>query len=231
MFKNILNNLSTIQKIIILVVIELTFIGLLILTTIITINQTKQVNVQNWDSVDISYEQKQSLQEQLYSFIYTKFPLSKNFNVNDVKIRDGSFKKEGQSIFFIIDIDSLKATYTIEITSDSKNNASDDILINCPRKDQMKYQETFCDGMYNNTSSPELYLPYTSYKSNIQERSTYEWSIMINPKNSQEFIMDLKTCEDQNLYDQRYNAAMKWLKATPIQIDKYHIEIETSCEG
>lgn len=228
MFRNFINNLSRNQKIILIIISQILIIGLILLVIQITTyrpnsSDIKQEEIIKEQNSNISNDKISVLKQQLFYFLHNKYNLTDSTQINDIFIRENSYYEKDNIAHFLIDIDSLKATYAIEISlyKDSPNS----VLINCPPKDQMKYPETFCEGMYNNTSSAELYLPYKKY-TNSQDKKSLLWSIQTS---GQKINITTKKCTDQD-NDIYYQEAINWLKSTPINLEKYTIQTHSFCE-
>lgn len=74
---------------------------------------------------------------------------------SDIYIRDGSYfsikTDDFDTASFIVDIDSLKASYKVSFAYPSEEYTSINPVIDCPSLSDMKYPETECVGMYSTT--------------------------------------------------------------------------------
>lgn len=92
-------------------------------------------------------------------FLHLKNFLNIKKSPQDIFIRENSyqkteFKNNKVSESFIIDIDSLKISYTIDYQTPIQKKSPYPIVINCPKKPDQKYQ-TKCQGIFNNSESIE----------------------------------------------------------------------------
>lgn len=175
---------------------------------------------------------KKTLLSQIYRAIQDSLPLDVDEStfVSDARIRDDSYTEtvEGDmtSANFLLDIDSLKMTYSVSFAweKNKKEVLPDSIIVNCPPIYDMKYPETTCYGMYNETSSPELYLPYTTYK----DDGTAKYQITITPEL---YFINIYTnaCGDTALAEEFKKEALDWLKETPIKYKNYSLYYDDVC--
>ena len=218
----------------IIALIFLIIIGVTINNIVEKSNQP--LTIKNYDrylsSAPESYEE--TLLTQIYSLIQDSLPVGTDEDsfVRDAEIRKDSFtenKEDGiTSTHFLLDIDSLKMTYTVDFawSKSKKEILPDSIIVNCPPISEMKYPETTCYGMYNTTSSPELYLPYTAFA----EDGKIKYQLTL----SQDlYIINIYTnaCNDKALENQYREEALEWLKSTPINYENYSLYYDNVCKN
>ena len=140
--------------------------------------------------------------------------------INDAKIREGTFsKKENEdeiSVRFVLDIDSIEQTYVVATGWTKDLSVIRDVTINCPPVSEMKYPDTVCRGMYNNTESLDLYLPYI-VKSKVEGGGA---DIYIDGNEFNRTIdVYLSTCDTDTLHKQ----AEAYLDSIPTDLSDYSI--------
>lgn len=169
--KTLYTNLSKVQRIGLIIFIQ--FIVVILIATIIRFSFQEKDHIDTVYSDEVSSIQVPAknwavFENSLWDLIEDRVgDVSENI-IKDVVIRDGTYQETeldgGKSANFIIDIDSIKQTYTVSIgwATDPKSGDEiyDNVIINCPPRSEMKYPETICQGMYNSTYSLDLYLPY-----------------------------------------------------------------------
>lgn len=238
-FSNLLTNLKSMPektKRIILVIIVFIIILILGFTIRDIMDKSNQpLTIKNYNkylsSAPDDYEK--TLLSQIYAVTKDNLPIGTDENtfIRDAEIRKDSFSKNKEngvtSTHFLLDIDSLKMTYTVDFawSKDKKKILSDSIVVNCPPISEMKYPETKCYGMYNNTSSPELYLPYTSFT----EDGQIKYQITLS---EDLYIINIYTnaCDNKNLERQYKEEALEWLKSTPINYQNYSLYYDNVCK-
>lgn len=228
MFRNFIANLSKNQKIFGIIILEIIFMITIISIVKVCTEPKTSISLQNTESVqnENTKGQLDGLEKQLYSFLRSKFGINDNNIIADAKVRDNSYEKTSSGVKFIVDIDSLKATYVIDIENTSKDDTHpNSAVISCPPISQMKYPETYCEGMYNNTGSPELYLPHV-----VQDQENgIKWEIVQSSNNSSNIIIAIRSCDDEALFNQYRLEATKWFDETPIKQTDYKITTKDFC--
>lgn len=231
MLNSLWENLSKNQKITFLVVIQIFIIIILavILNSVLG-SERQHVTVEN-ESVlsNVPESDRQLLNEQLWGVIQNNVTGVDRSVINDAVVRDGTYEETddengNMGATFLLDIDSIKQTYAVSIvwSTDSKNTIADSVYINCPPIDQMKYPETVCHGMYNDTYSLDLYLPYIVYPEGYDDENAYPMA----PNYLVEGDEDAKTIDimvSSCAPDKYKEEALKYLESTPIDLSDYQI--------
>jgi len=149
-------NLTTKQKIALVAVILL--IPVVIIVSVVMMNLPKGpiAKIQNLDQymTTASDSDKYKLQSNLYKFLKSKHKA--DIEELNIYIRDNSYKENGvddedKMADFIIDIEEIKASYTVSFVFPGNNLTSENPTFDCPALSEMKYPETNCKGMYNST--------------------------------------------------------------------------------
>ena len=164
-------NLSAKQKVGLLFVVQVIIIIIIASILHVFLQPKEHIDIyeENRLESNIPKENMEYFKRTLWDLISRNESSVSESIIDDVKIREGTYSEteheNGRTANFIIDIDSIKQTYTVSLGwSDNKNKddeiAYNDIVINCPPQNQMKYPETVCRGMYNDTHSLDLYLPW-----------------------------------------------------------------------
>lgn len=176
MWHILINNLSRNQKIVIVLVLQIFVILSIVVLLQNVFNSEKDHmvdasanNVNTAIAEDVPNDLEVSFEKTLWNVLSMNVD-GLDENKVDYTVREGSYEfndSDGaSSATFLVDIDSLKQTYAVSIAwsgDNRKGSMPPDILINCPPLNQMKYPETVCQGMYNNTYSMDLYFPYDGY--------------------------------------------------------------------
>ena len=150
-----LANLSKKQKIA-LFLAPIFIIGIIV-ATFFALTYQKIAVIQNVNQylTSATGREKFVLQRSLYQFLTRTF--GEDTDPDDIFIRDGTFTEEQGSDYntanFIIDIDSLKISYTILFAFPFDNITSANPIIDCPSFSETKYPDTYCVGMYNSTEA------------------------------------------------------------------------------
>lgn len=230
MFSGIsLQNFSLRQKIIIAIIIEIFILVIIGSVAFLIFRKPDSVPIRETNSISDSSIQDQigGVETQLYSLLRGNSLIYEGQKISDATIREGSYENTSYGAKFIVDIDSLKATYIIEVESmDDGLEHPNGINISCPPIDQMKYQDTFCKGSYNNTASPELYLPHVVYA----QDGTISWEIVESGLSYNTIVVAVRSCGDANTYAKNAQEAKNWLDNTPIKQDEHSIIYREYCD-
>ena len=203
-------NLSKKQKIGLLFSVQI-IVAIIIASVLhMSLQPKEHVIIQNngsWVNSNIPSKNMDIFRKTLWDLISEQNNAIHESVINDVVIREGSYSEteheNGKSAEFIIDIDSIKQTYTVSIgwpkSGDDNTTTYNDVVIDCPPQNQMKYPETICYGMYNNTYSLDLYLPWqidSPYKDRYEyagpevhvdgDESTHTITVSLAPCNNME---------------------------------------------
>ena len=208
MLKTFYGNLSKGGKIILWVFLQTLVVIILALAIHIVFQSKTRIEIENGGEVTsaIPDEYMENFKKTLWELISSNVDnIDKNV-IDDVVIRDGTYEEvineNVKSVNFIIDIDSIKQTFAVSIgwSENSKDGPDNNVSIECPPVDEMKYPETVCYGMYNNTYSLDLYLPHTVYPEGSEDdgvtapnymitgdESTKTLDIMVSACNAEKF--------------------------------------------
>lgn len=211
------------------------FVPVLIIIVIISsfiihiiIQESQKISVTNLDEKASSAPiiEKDLFRRQLKNVILLN-PDIKASDIKDAVIRNGSYSEKTRdgitTAKFIIDIDSIKQSYTVDFSWSDTESLSTNIFIECPTVFESKYPDSNCVGMYTTSSSPELYLPY---KGTTKSGISYE--ISVKQYNGRDFYFEVSTKNCQNL-DEAKAAAEAWLNTTPLK-SLYPIEVKRFCD-
>ena len=242
--RNLLQNLSHGQKIVILIVLQVIFI-IMIVSIVNSIISKPRDHVATLDDngilKDIPRAELDLYEQELWKVIEaTDNSLDKSI-IKDAVVREGSYTEEKREIgdkgeishqvSFIIDIDSIQQSYKV-ILGWSKNDLTTPI-IDCLPVSEAKYPNSFCQGTYRNSNSLALYLPYqieSPYKAEYDfvgpdvyidgDESTHVITVWLTPCNNRE---------------ENKEKANEYIKTIP-NYEEYQIEyiinsgIDTVCE-
>lgn len=231
MFKNLWVNLSRNQKIGIMIVLQVVFLGLIAGVVNQAMQPPENVEVVNESETRVPEDRWNGIKNEIWHLVENNVSDLTKANIDDAVIRDGtyeeSFENDITTATFLLDIDSLRQTYKVTVSWSDKVELYDAVEINCPPKDQMKYPETVCYGMYNNTYSLDLYLPYAEYPDNNNSEETEPVApnyIIHGDEDARIIEITVSACDAE-----RYKKeAMGYLSSTPIKISGYLINYEVN---
>lgn len=231
MFKTLMQNLSRNQKIAIVVILQLIVI-LIIAACVNWAFQPKQyVSVENKNSTSIPDANWNGIKNELWYLIQNNVKNADRADIDDAVIREGTYEEttanDITTATFLLDIDSLKQTYFITTSWSDKVELSDALSIDCPPIDQMKYSETVCYGMFNNTYSLDLYLPYVVYPDGLDddEGEPLAPNYMITGDEANKTLDILVSVCDVEGFKK---AAWDYLNTTPIDFSDYTVNYEVN---
>ena len=224
-------NLSKGGKITLWVILQLIVIIILISVVSSTFQEKERVEIENEDTISsvVPKEYIESFKETLWELISNNVPNADRSVVDDIVVRDDSYEEivegKAKSVNFIIDIDSIKQTFMVSIgwSEDSDSSPDNNIGISCPPKNKMKYPETVCYGMYNNTYSLDLYLPHSVYPEGYEDDGGIAPNYMITGDEYNETLdIMVSTCDAEGFKE----AAWNYLDSLPIDFSNYTVNYE-----
>lgn len=231
MFESLKQNLSKKQKIGIIIVLQVVFIGLVVGVVNWAMQPRENVAVTNENVTPIPDANWRGIKNELWDLIEQNVPGLDESVVDDATIREGTYEETFENDIttarFLLDIDSLKQTYAITVSWSDKVELHDAMQINCPPQSQMKYPETVCYGMYNNTYSLDLYLPYAVYPEESEESEAGPLApnyIIHGDEEAGTIDIMVSVCDAEKFK----KAALDYLKTTPINLSKYAINYEVN---
>lgn len=230
MFKNLMKNLSRSQK------IGLVVLGqVLVVVTLVLLVQglTKEVNpveVVGDDKVgaELPQDAQEFIAENIWEVVKSNVAEFNQNDITDAVIREGTYEEremEDGSVRanFIVDIDSLKQSYTISTGWSKDKRIVYEVVVDCPPIQQMKYPETVCYGMYNNTYSISLYLPYIVNPEgyDVEDDEVLAPNIYIDADEDKKIVEVMVSVCDADKFKQE---AMNYLDSIPVDFSDYTIE-------
>ncbi len=228
-------NLSKGQKIGAFVLVQAIVIIIMIVTVQSATQPKERIAIEEPEdniATDIPSENIDLFKETLWDLISQKSNTVDKSVINDVVIREGTYVETehefGTSAEFLIDIDSIKQTYKVTIgwaKDGHKDEYYDDVVIDCPPISEMKYQETVCYGMYNDSYSLSLYLPYI-IESPYKDKYSYAGHELYidGDEQSHTITVVLNPCSNADEYREK---AKDYLKTIP-KIQDYQINYVTN---
>ena len=174
-------NLSKGGRIVLWVVLQLLVLIILVPIILSFFQGKERIEIENGDSISSVVPESliKSFKETLWELISDNVPDADRSVIDDVVVRDDSYEElvdgNAKSVTFIIDIDSIQQTFVVSIgwSEDLESGPDNNISINCPPINKMKYPGTVCYGMYNNTYSLDLYLPYAVYPEGYEDDTAF----------------------------------------------------------
>lgn len=229
--KNLSTNLSTGAKIAIGFFVQAIIIVIVISAVSILTKEPEKILVDTGNQqVNIPEKEWSSIKNRIWTILGNHMEQLNKNEIDDAVIREGTYneeiKKNGNTNIhnasFLVDIDSLKQTFAVSVSwadSDKVEFTSNPISVECPKKSEMKYPETFCYGINTTTASPGIYLPYTKPKG---EHGDYYYTIRQDYDDANKINVVIRACD----YEKYKKEADKYLKSTGIKLDEYTIEYE-----
>lgn len=234
MIRDLINNLSRNQKIVIAVIVQAIVIITLVLVFQNFTGQHQHVFIEQGSVVseELPEDVNKFVSSNIWQVIQQYVPGANKDNIKDVVIREDSYEEgenEDESVWanFIVDIDSLKQTYRVSTAWSKNENIVYETTVSCPPQNLMKYPETVCYSPTNNTYSLNLYLPYIIYPEGADDEDSEPLapSIMITEGNANKTIdVMISACDE----DKFKKEAQEYLNSTPIKLDEYTINYEVN---
>ena len=226
MFKNLMDNLSKSQKIGIAVIMQVIVIIMIVACVKWAVAPQPRVDIVNENETSIPDDRWQGIKNEVWYLIQNNVPDVTRADVDDAVIREGSYEESTENDIttatFLLDIDSLKQTYFVTVSWSKTVELSDYLTINCPPKSEMKYPETVCYGMYNNTYSLDLYLPYGVSPNVSDDSPAAPYYYITGDEDDKSIDIMVSVCDA----DKYKGEAIDYLESTPIELDKYTINYE-----
>ena len=234
MLRTFWNNLSKIQKIGLIAMAQILVIIVLVLLVQSFTVEKSHVEIENEPVSEAEEEMpkkvKDFVEENIWSMIRSNVAEATRNNVDDVVIREGTYvttRNSDGSIAanFIVDIDSLKQSYTVSTGWSKDGKEMFETIIDCPPIDQMKYPETVCYGAYYNTYSLDLYLPHMEYPEGADDENADPLApnyMITGDENSKTLDILVSICD----VDRFKKEAWDYLSTVPIDFSDYTVNYE-----
>lgn len=229
MFKDLMENLSRNQKIGIMVVLQAIIIVVIVVCVNMAMAPRDYVGIVNENEAAIPDERWEGIKNELWYLIAANVDGADKSDIDDAEVREGTYEEtvEGDitTARFLLDIDSLKQTYAVTVSWSDEVELSDSLAIDCPRASEMKYPETVCYGMFNDSYSLDLYLPYEAYPAGYEneddEPLAPNYSISDDQYEKKIDIM-VSACDAEKYKKE----ALDYLNSVPIDLNSYSINYE-----
>ncbi|MBR3236327.1 hypothetical protein IKF92_01430 [Candidatus Saccharibacteria bacterium] len=206
-------------------------VQIIIIAVLVSIVQTftgerQHAFIDDSNDVDMSSKAEDFISDSIWELIEANIPNVDKNNIDDIVIREGTYEEiendDGSvSVNFIVDIDSLKQTYTVSTGWTKDKSTIYEVIVDCPQQKLMKYPETVCQGTYNNTYSLDLYLPYVVDSENEDATSNV---YVYGNENDKTINVEVSACDPEKYK----KMAMDYLESTPIKLSDYTINYEVS---
>ena len=228
MFKNLIQNLSKNQKIGIAVILQIIVIVFVIVCVKWATAPQPHVDVVNENETAIPDDRWTGIKNEVWYLIQNNVPNVTRSDVDDAVIREGTYEESTENDIttatFLLDIDSLKQTYFVTVSWSDKVALYDYMTVDCPPQSEMKYPDTVCYGMYNNTYSLDLYLPYSVMPDNSDDTPTAPNYYISGDEDDKTIDIMVSVCDAEKFKQE----AMDYLNSTPIRLDEYKISYEVN---
>lgn len=222
MFKNLLDNLTKTQKIAALVVGQALIIVILVLVIQSFTKEKEHVVIEDSGIAgsNMPEEAESFVADNIWEVIKNNVIDNTQSRVDDVVIREGTYEEEilddgTVQATFIVDIDSLKQSYTVSTGWSKDGKTVYEVIVNCPPISKMKYPETVCEGMYNNTYSLDTYLPY-------EFEDGFGYLYIESGEYPETINVEVSSCG----YDDYVKKAEEYLANIPVDLSGYEVEYE-----
>lgn len=230
MFRTFWSNLSKTQKIVVAVLLQTIVIVILVLLVKSFTAERPHVEIEtsSLSGTDMPDEVRNFVEENIWSIISSNVEGVTKNDIKDASIREGTYEEvendDGSvAVSFIVDIDSLKQSYTVSTGWKKDRREMLETVVDCPPIDLMKYPDTVCRGAYHNTYSLGLYLPHGDY-SVEQDEPSFIYSIDGNERTKTLNIM--VSCD----VDRAKKEAWSYLDSLPIDFSDYTINYDVTTD-
>ena len=230
MLRTFWNNLSKAQKIGFLTLVQLFVVVILVLLVQSFMKEKAYVEMENQSvsEYNIPKNAEEFIAENIWSIVSSKVADVSSNDIKDVVIREGTYKETQNedgtvSASFIVDIDSLKQTFTVGVGWSKDGKTVYEPIIDCPPLALMKYPETVCYGAYHNTYSLDLYLPHLVYPEGRDGSSPTAPNYMITGDQDSRFLKIMVSICDVEKFKKE---AWDYLNTIPIDFSNYTVEYE-----
>lgn len=226
MFKNLIQNLSKNQKVGIAIIMQVIVIVIIVACVQWAIQPETHIEVVNENDTAIPDERWRGIKNEIWHLIKNNVSDVSQSAIDDAVIREGTYEEtmnnDITTATFLLDIDSLKQTYAITVSWSNKEVLSDYMSIDCPPQSKMKYSETVCYGMYNNTYSLSLYLPYGASPDDVEDAIAAPYYYITGDEDEKTINIMVSVCDVEKYKKE----AMDYLESTPLSLEKYTINYE-----
>lgn len=230
MLRTFWNNLSKAQKIGFLMLVQLFVVVILVLLVQSFMKEKAYVEMENQSvsEYNIPKNAEEFISENIWIAIRNNVAdVSKN-DIKDVTIREGTYEETKNddgtiSANFIVDIDSLKQTFTVGTGWSKDGKTVYETVIDCPPLALMKYPETVCYGTYHNTYSLDLYLPHLVYPEGRDGKSPAAPNYMITgDQDAKTLNIMVSICDAEKFKKEAWD----YLNTVPIDFSDYTVKYE-----
>ena len=168
MLKTIWQNLSKIQKIGSIIILQALVILLVASILKSTLRPRDHIEVDDGAEIlsNMPSAERELYENELWNVIIAHTEGLDNSIVKEAIIREDSYTEEIDSengvskVSFLIDIDSIRQTYKVYAGWTKNEPFTVSPVIECVSVKESKYPDSICFGTYNNTYSLDLYLPW-----------------------------------------------------------------------
>lgn len=229
MFKNLMQNLSKNQKIGIAIIMQVIIVIVIVVCVKWAISPQPHVEIVNRNETSIPDDRWQGIKNEIWYLIQNNVSNVTRSDIDDAVIRDGTYEEitenEITTATFLLDIDSIKQTYYITVSWSDTVAIYDYMTVNCPPQNEMKYPDTVCYGMYNDTYSLDLYLPYAVYSNSSDDDTSVAPDYYISgDENAKTIDIMVSVCDAEKFKQE----ATDYLNSTPIKLSEYTISYEVN---
>lgn len=229
MFRTLINNLSQNQKIVALLLSQFVVVIILIVMVQTFMGEKRHVEIDTTatNNSALPARAEEFVSENIWQVIKANIPGVDESKIDDVVIREGTYVEEKNDdgsvrVTFLVDIDSLKQTYRISTGWTKDKKTIREVVVDCPPIDEMKYPETVCHGMYNDSNSLSLYFPYSEYSEEAEDDETLAPNYLISADEKKKEINIMVSVCDADRFKEE---AMKYLEEVPIDLKDYKINV------
>lgn len=232
MLRTFWGNLTQVQKVAAVMLAQLLVIIVLVLLVQSFTAEKSHVEItdESNSGIDIPKKAGSFISDNIWSIIKSRVADVTRNDIDDAVIREGSYNEtqneDGSiSASFIVDIDSLKQSFTVSTGWSKDGSEVYETIVDCPRADQMKYPEMMCYGAYHNTYSLGLYLPY--YIEKEVDGEEYLMGDISGDEYTHTIEVNLAACEPE----ETKKIAEDYLNSIPIDLSQYTINYTVLDDG
>lgn len=227
MIRTFWQNLSKIQKIGVIVFLQILVIIIIAAVLNGSLREKNHVEVRDdsGQTIRFSSEQKREYEDALWDVISNTVDGADKSVVQDAVVREGSYKEEvieandSVQASFLVDIDSIQMTYKVVVGWFDNGSKMTTPIIDCPMPSESKYPNSVCQGTYRSVFDLSMFLPYT-IESQYEDGAP---DVYIDGDEENKTINVMVSVCDPEANKKK---AMDYLNTTSINLSEYDIEYE-----
>lgn len=220
----------------ILITAFVTIITIILLAIPSVLSSTKPFEITNFDQLEHHLTSSQTSELETFihqSLIHTKALTSGQSGITAL-IRPSSFSQISKDNItnyqFLIDIDSLRATYVVSFALMRGEGFYESPVIDCPLPAMAKYPDNTCRSEKSSTLTVTLgqYLPFYY---NLPSGELITVTRGINPDQTDYLSVRVSSCGNTEILSKAQESVVSWISSLGYSADNYQINIPEYCDG